>query len=95
MRDDRLGVGEIIIIEADSPDAAYLSFEIIGSKVDGFYDYCQCCGERWQESCSENGTIEPMIYGVPLSEVKSNAFAEKCFTHYKDGRIKEIYFTQA
>lgn len=83
------GVCEEIIIEADSVEAAVDKLYRIGSDVDGFHNYCSCCGERWNDWIDDDeGTEEPEIYGEPVGRVKAGPFSEKAFVHYADGSFK-------
>ena len=88
--DEKAGVNEVVIIEADSNEEAYDILCKIGEKVDGFHDFCECCGERWI-IWDDNGYAHPSIYGEPLGDYgQSTAFRKSTFTHYKSGKIQKV-----
>lgn len=94
VEDDENGVCEHVIIEAQTPDEAWSRLEKIGDKVDGFWDCCSCCGERWSKWFDkDDGKEVPMHCDIPLEEVEKNMF--RAFVHYYDGSIKEFKFNDA
>jgi hypothetical protein len=93
VKDKDNGVNEEIIIEAKNAKEAWERLEKIGDKVDGFFDYCGCCGERWSNWLEDNdGKSEPMHYDTPLNQVEKSIFRLGCFVHYYDKTIKEFIY---
>lgn len=86
--DTNNGVGEHMIIEARSPEDAWDRLREIGDKVGGFWNYCDCCGERWHDY-SEEGTEIPTIYGEPANEHKTYRKDGKKYIHYLDNSFEE------
>lgn len=93
VEDEKHGVCETIIIEAENASSAYFKLNEIGKNVDGFWDFCNCCGERWwDENDDDEGTETPTIYGEKIEGMTKDMFREKCFIHYFDGEIKKVVF---
>lgn len=94
VEDDDAGVCEYVIIEADSAKDAAEKLDKIGDSVDGFHNFCPCCGERWSAEWlnDDDGDEQPSIYGEPIEKCKKERFRDRCFTHYKDGRVVETVF---
>lgn len=89
------GVCEDVIIEATSPENAWGRLLSIGEKVNGMFEYCECCGERWSSWFSkEDGTDIPEMYGTPLTEQKKEIFRSMAFVHYLDGTKKQFIFPE-
>lgn len=90
IRSPRHGVGEYIIIQAPDAEQAKAKFRTIGESVLGFRNYCPCCGERWYEESvtEEEGTLEPTLYGEPVSEFKPSFWRAKAYVHYYDGTLE-------
>lgn len=84
------GVCEFIIIEARDADNANEILDSIGEKVDGFFEYCSCCGERWSYVDESDGTKEPMIYNTPIDQCYKELFRNNVFVHYLDGTVKKF-----
>ena len=86
-----LGVGENIIIECDDLIDAEVRFKRIAKSYgSGFYDYCNCCGERWADFewlDDSDLTESPSIYGTPINDVKYR-YIYSGYIHYKTGDIK-------
>ena len=83
------GIGDFVIVEADSVEEANTRAENIGLYWDGVLDGydCECCGDRWDSKWgSEKGDEVPKIYSTPVSEYKES-FGGHAFVHYKTGRI--------
>lgn len=55
-----------------------------------YRDYCECCGERWDDSWRDEDdmTDEPMIYGESVYEC-NHWFRAKAIIYYLDG-TKEV-----
>ena len=96
VEDNENGVCETVIIEAQTSDEAWNRLEKVGDKVDGFWNYCDCCGERWSNWLDEeDGKDVLMHYNTPLKEVEKSMFTDRAFVHYYDGSIKEFKFKEA
>lgn len=95
VEDDKAGVCEDVIIEADTAEEAEERLEKIGETVDGFHEYCPCCGERWPGGLidDDDGTEQPKIYDTPVDQQNAEMFRKRCFVHYKDGRKVEHVFS--
>lgn len=90
--DESRGIGEWVIIEAQSYDEAIIIAESIGIYFDGVecgLD-CECCGDRWSRWCDEND--EPLIYGQEISELKKEWFYvnSAIYIHYNNGDIVRV-----
>ena len=83
--DEEHGVGMYVIIEAENETEADKRFDEIGSKVDGMYDYCPCCGERWYGCEDSEGDEVPSIYGTPIEEATAPYWDKTGFVHKNDG----------
>ena len=95
--DDQIGVSEYVIIEADDTQSANDRLHEIGKRVDGFWDFCECCGERWSlfwDDEEDEGKPEPMIFGKPIASIEQGLFRHRAFVHYLDGTIKEFVFKE-
>jgi hypothetical protein len=91
--DKEAGVCEHVIIEAPSHSSAHSKLLLIGEKVNGFDDYCSCCGERWSSwGRDEEGTASPEIYGTKIENKKKEMFLKNCSVHYADGTFKWVDF---
>jgi hypothetical protein len=88
--DNEHGICEDVIIEAINTEDANRRFNLIGDKVDGMFDWCPCCGERWDYYPEESD--KPEIYGTPIEKQKKEIFRERVFVHYFDGSFKEFVF---
>ena len=86
VQDEHAGVCEEVVVEAQSPEDAWSILHHIGENVSGFWEFCQCCGERWSEPWGDDGTESLVI------DTKKTYFREKAFIHYYDGRIERIDF---
>lgn len=89
VEDDANGVCEYVIIEDKTADDAWRKLQEIGEKVNGFWNYCPCCGERWSSWC-DDGQDVPMIYGQPLDKLHAGVFRNRAFVHYYHGAIQEF-----
>lgn len=63
-------VSDHVFIQAPSADAANSLAERIGIYFNGVADGndCECCGDRWSEQIHEEGDLEPLVWGRPLSD---------------------------
>ena len=93
-------VNYYVVIEADSSNEADTRAEEVGVYFDGCDSGrdCDCCGDRWSRSWSQDGTETPMIYDEPVQTYWKNAeFKMKwadnqaIIVYFKDGR-KEIHY---
>ena len=82
--DKTAGVGEVVIIQAYSEETAIARLNSIGEKVSGFWEFCECCGERWSTWGIESGAV-PTRYGKPL-----DGSGKRAFIHEVDETFKEI-----
>ena len=91
--DNAAGIGEYVIIEAVSADAASTKAQDIGIYFDGVSDGrdCGCCGDRWSDYSPDAEDV-PSIYGTPVTnEDTGRRWREdgpSVFVHYADGTIK-------
>jgi hypothetical protein len=94
--DEKHGVCEHVIIEAETLGQADARLQAIGANVDGFSDWCNCCGERWSSSWmdDDDGTEQPMIYDTLVHEEVKDGFRTRCFVHHADGRIECVIFPE-
>lgn len=85
------GICSYIIIEAETADEAENKLRELGEKVDGFWNYCSCCGERWYVDFDEDeGKEEPCYYEDPVTSVVESFFTTYVYVHYYDGTFKKI-----
>lgn len=92
--DDKYGVCETVIVEAGSARSAWKRLKVIGKNVVGFWDFCDCCGERWSNWMDDtDGTTQPTYFGDPLDKPGIGTYCrEGCFVHYLDDTFKEVKF---
>lgn len=91
--DEEKGICEYIIIEVDNDNEFINKLNIIANSINGFYDYCTCCGKRWyidEDSIEFNN--EPLIDDENVYHVKKSSFRKKCFIHFKNGNIEKVDF---
>lgn len=91
-------ISHYVIIEADSAAEADFRAVQVGVYFDSSMD-CPCCGDRWSEAWSDDGTATPQVYGKDVSSgvIEKGQFGMKWmgdnpegYIHYKDGRVQEI-----
>jgi len=97
------GIGALVIIEAESRDAAMLKAETIGLYFDGAGD-CPCCGNRWSPLWSDEDGEESIadFYGVTEDHkfVDSYALSSSLrdgvygYVHYANGNIAPLDFVK-
>jgi hypothetical protein len=92
IENERYGVGSDVIIEAQTASEANEKLNKIGENVVGFFDFCDCCGDRWDYCDEDDGTDEPMIYDTPVDQYEAGGLipGEKVYIHYYFGIIKII-----
>lgn len=87
-----LGIGEWVIVEADSAEEANEKSQTIGVYFHGCYygQDCGCCGDRWSKIDEEEGTEEPKIYDESPEEYKKSMYGREktVVVHYKNGETK-------
>lgn len=95
------GISHYVIVEADNLSEAVERAKGIGlyfNGVEDFYD-CECCGDRWYEPWSDDGTETPTVYGESVDTFTGGSFGMKWikgpegYVHYKDGRIEGFWET--
>ena len=84
--DDRRGVAEYVVVEADSADQANERAESAGLYFDGEGD-CECCGNRWCEAWEDGGDTAPMVYNTPVQFPKRKVKNPVVYVHYANGRV--------
>lgn len=94
--DAERGISAVVIIEADSAEAANERAEQIGLYFDGDGD-CECCGDRWY---SVSGTYDsadvPSIYGTPLESYEPSykwmGKYPETYVHYANGTVTGYHY---
>lgn len=85
--DDKAGIAETVIIEANSAAEANEKAERIGLYFNGAGD-CECCGSRWYEVGNYDGTPEPRDFArVVVRGIKSKKRPVTVYIHYSNGRV--------
>lgn len=93
VEDNKYGICEIVIIEANSVGEANDKLSEIGDNVSGFNNFCSCCGQRWYYLDEDDlGTENPEIFGVSVEDYEGSFFNKRAFVHYLDGSFKEFIF---
>lgn len=84
-------VDEFVIIEAENTEEFY---DIADRILEGYYDFCPCCGSRWDylEIEEEDGEDEPKIFGKPVEQYANSSIYKniKAIIYYLNGK-KRIY----
>ena len=81
-------VDMFVIIEADTLDEVKKKANLI---FEDYSEYCECCGERWDTDVRPRDlTDEPMVYGEPAREFKSNFWNGNIIIYYKNGKREII-----
>lgn len=81
---------EEVFIQAENADKAIEKAQIL---FDQHSEYCECCGERWSYCVDDqDGTSEPMIYEVPVSQAKATWCRKQAKLHYFDDRVETVVF---
>ena len=94
--DEKRGIGQYVIVEADTPEEADSRAEEIGLYFDGSGD-CECCGPRWSPVAnywnSDEGTEEPMIWDSVVVVEDGSGRGSECaaYVHYADSTILKAY----
>ncbi len=93
--DEKNGVCEDIIIEAQNPKEALSKLSNIGDRVIGFWDFCSCCGERWDDYLiEEEGAKVPSMYNEPISTMNPSKYRNRVFIHHYNGKIESSDFSK-
>lgn len=79
----------MVIIEALSKDDAWERLSSLESKNNNLFDYCPCCGERWEYPYFESE--KPTVNGEDISKAKKGLFLNHAYIHYMNGKIKEVH----
>ena len=89
--DYKVGVSEVVIIEAASAKKANDKALELGIYFYGCYKNvdCDCCGDRWDEVSETDGDDVPTFYS---EEVKDWIEDERPsgYVHYLDGTVKKF-----
>ncbi|AKY03373.1 hypothetical protein AVT22_gp63 [Streptomyces phage Caliburn] len=94
--DPDAGISHIVIIEADTADAANRKAEEIGLYFDGEGD-CSCCGDRWYEQWDDaDGDPVPSHYGEPIQDIDFHSGLNykwikggpEAYVHFADGTVQ-------
>lgn len=95
--DDNAGVARFLIIEAKDAAQALRVMEGISYDCANFFEFCNCCGERWSSWIqNDDGVEKPEIYGEPAQEYMNTSGRSylgeenSAFIHYLDGRKEKI-----
>lgn len=86
------GIGEFVIVEANSPQEANDKAQKIGLYFDGVADDldCECCGDRWYKVWDDDpGTKTPEVYGKSHNDYKTG-WKIPSYVHYLNGKIEEF-----
>lgn len=77
--DENEGIGQVVMIEAESADFANLKAQQIGIYFDGVSDGsdCDCCGDRWSR--------------VLESEWDSEKYLDSAVSHFRDSYYRKNY----
>jgi hypothetical protein len=91
-RDNKNGIGEWVIVEADNADDANNRAESLGIYFDGceIGMDCDCCGDRWYRASEMDGTATPEIYGEPIEICEKSFYRKDVFVHYMDGTFRRF-----
>ena len=95
--DPDAGISVIVIIEAANHWEANERAESIGLYFDPYYERdCECCGQRWHEAWSDEGTDVPSYYSSPIGQATYTGSgwagdAPEGFIHYLDGRQEALW----
>lgn len=84
------GIDHHVVIEAVSAEDAWSRLSRFDEKIDGFFDFCQCCGMRWDECDEDEGSNVPCIYSTPIEKYSDDWFSEYAYVHYFDGTVKQF-----
>ena len=95
MRDERLGIGPLIIVEGDTVDAINKKAEQVGIYFDGRKKGIDPLDNRWYRMMrNKDGYDEPHVYDVHIDKIPSAEWVgyDDVFIHYADGTMKRIIF---
>jgi hypothetical protein len=92
--DEQSGITHYVIVEAYDLKHAMGRAEDIGIYFNGVDEGldCECCGDRWYEPYSDEGSNEPQVYDQHPSKKEPSGFfkngQKETAIHYLDGRIE-------
>lgn len=88
---DIKGIGEYVIVQADSYQDANDRAKYIGLYFDGcnIGVDCDCCGDRWHRVSESDANFVPSIYGDFVDDYMPYSDST-IFVHYLDGTVKKI-----
>lgn len=90
------GIGQFVIIEADSKEEAYEKHKNLGIGIHNYTQYCNCCGDRWNTYSCDFSRDVPYINDLCIGEyAKNNTYPQSktIYIHYKNLGIKKIVIT--
>ena len=82
-------VDQLVCVEAKNAEVAT---KILQNIVEGYSDYCECCGERWYISLDDNYCTYFINdgYGCDISEkIDVSEYRQNIIIHYMDGVRKK------
>lgn len=83
-------VDHYVMIQAPSAKDAMQKADDIFS---GNSDFCECCGERWHVSISDNdGSELPEVYGESITNIDSSSYRERAICHLWNGSVARVFF---
>lgn len=92
--DHAAGIGHYVIIEAIDKEHALARARQIGLYFEGRSGDCvSCCGHRWSEPWSDEGTPDPRVWDETPDEYVGSAYSyrtggeREVFVHYLTGQI--------
>lgn len=88
-RNDKAGIGNFVIIEAENAKQANSIAEEKGIYFNGCESGldCSCCGDRWHRVNERDEDNEPMLYGTPLDKVKEDWYTKEAYIHFLNGSV--------
>jgi hypothetical protein len=91
--DEENGISEFISIQAKDYKDSVRILQEISEKNDEFFDYCPCCGERW-DTCNFDfdGDLEPMYYDEKLYDNYKGDCQRTAYVHYYDGKVVQFTY---
>ena len=88
--DEDRGVGLIVVIEAESDEAANEKASALGMS---FYGGCECCGPQWMDAY-DDGEPLPMAYSaIPLwcaTQLSGVDRGLPSFIHWSNGTVERV-----
>lgn len=78
-QDERSGIGEVVVVEAENANKANSRAEDLGLDFSGRYD-CDCCGNRWYRQYENEK-------GIEFEDVLSWDWRKTVYIHTAKGKI--------